>query len=461
MFTHASVTDDTIVAVSSPPGRSQRGLIRLSGPATDGILRKLLTQQAEHADLPAPRMLTSVRLRTPAMPALLARFPSPASYTGQDVAELQVPGHPALLDRLIHTAIAHGARLAQPGEFTFRGFIAGRFDLTQAEGIAATIAATSDSQLKAASLLRQGKLGQFASDVVDMLATQLALVEAGIDFVDQEDVVPIGPADLDRNLLAIVNKLTELVAHSRSWGTLEALPRVVFVGAPSTGKSTLFNALLGSTRAVISEMPGTTRDVLAEPMTITTPAGQRVEIMLVDIAGLDRPDALLDEQIQAAARQAIGQADLVLHVIDDTGLHPTLQPHLPPDIPTLIVRSKADLPARDSAMTADLAVSVHQNLGLDELRSTIARSVGQRGVSITGEAMALQPRHEFALNTAVASLIAARQMLESQLTSHELLHMELVAGRMREALDALTELGGQMTPDDVIGRIFATFCIGK
>ncbi len=186
---------------------------------------------------PTLRTLHRVRLKHPPLPALLAIYQAPASYTGEYVAELQVPGHPALLERLLQQAVHAGARLAEPGEFTFRGFTAGKFDLTQAEGIAATISAVSDSQLEAAALLRNGRLGTWAHDLVDALGSALALVEAGIDFVDQEDVVPITPGDLNDRLRTIADRLDELVRHSRSWGALEALPRVVLVGPPSAGKS--------------------------------------------------------------------------------------------------------------------------------------------------------------------------------------------------------------------------------
>jgi len=237
---------DTIVAVSSPPGRSPRGLVRVSGPDTRSVVAQLILNPV--GDAPdsggglapcvVPWMLCRARLIDPPLPVLLAFFRGPRSYTGQDMAELQCPGHPALLDRVVHAAVASGARLAEPGEFTFRAFLAGKLDLTQAEGVAATIAATSDGQLHAAELLRRGELGRFAGGLVDQLADALALVEAGIDFVDEEGVVPIGPGDLDLRLARVERELHALLSHSRSWGALEALPRIVLVGRPSAGKST-------------------------------------------------------------------------------------------------------------------------------------------------------------------------------------------------------------------------------
>ena len=213
-----SAATDTIVAVSSPPGRSIRGLVRVSGPQTRDILTRLCNPKPGlesskgrglFSDIFPPRTLTACTLHLPPtvapLPAIATFVPGPRTYTGQDMAEIQCPGNPALLDRIVHAAICGGAedtRLAEPGEFTFRAFLAGKLDLTQAEGVAATIAAASDVQLHAAAaMLRRGKLGSFASTLVDQLANQLALTEAGIDFVDQDDVVPISPAAAARLLI--------------------------------------------------------------------------------------------------------------------------------------------------------------------------------------------------------------------------------------------------------------------
>ncbi len=451
--------DDTIVAVSSPPGRSPRGLIRISGPSARSILTRLT--DANLAD----RTMTCCRLLDGGLPALLTFFAGPRSYTGQDLAELQVPGNPALLDRLVHRIIAQGARLAEPGEFTFRAYLAGKLDLTEAEGVAATIAATSDSQLQAASLLREGKLGRFAVDLVESIGANLALVEAGIDFTDQDDVVPIAPAQLDANLAAIEAQLDDLLRHSRSWGALEALPRIVLVGEPSAGKSTLFNVLLGRERAVVSEAPGTTRDLLAEPLSLDHRNGEVVEVMLIDIAGLDDPRSTIDEQMQAAAHQAIQSADLILLIADaESDFAPP--DSLAPTTPTLRVRTKADLlpcvADEPSANRNDvIQVSARTGHRLDQLRQAIALKLGERAISIAADMLALQPRHEAALRSARADLAAARSLLVSQRDAPAIEHVELIAGALRNALDQLAGLGGTLTPDDVIGRVFATFCIGK
>ncbi|NBC10833.1 MAG: hypothetical protein GVY24_03745 [Planctomycetes bacterium] len=438
--------DDTIAAVSSPPGRSYRGLIRLSGAAAVEGLNAILATPARDD---ASHTLQAVRLADPPIPALLTVFRGPRSYTGEDVLELQVPGNAALLERLLHQLTAAGARLAEPGEFTFRAYVNGRLDLTRAEGVAATIRAESDAQLNAANLLRDGKLAEASRTLVDDLGQALALVEAGIDFVDQEDVVPITAGDLRQRVAGLHQALDALLRRSRSWGALDALPRVVLVGPPSCGKSTLFNALLGHERAVIHDLPGTTRDVLAEPMKLPTQRGM-VEVMLVDVAGLDAAEALLDREAQAAARRAIDAADLLL-LLGESPLT------LPESTPTLRLEPKADVVEPRGVGLPISAVTGHN---LDALRERIAQHIGQRGVSAAGDALALQPRHEAALREARDQLAAAGQLLDHE-TADALTAPELIAGRLRAALDALASLGGELTPDDVIGKVFATFCVGK
>ena len=446
-------TTDTIVAASSPPGRSLRGLVRISGDRTAEVLNALGLDWSE------PRRLAPGRaqLGAPAhVPVMVVRWHAPDSYTGADLAEIQLPGNPALLERLIARIIETGARLAEPGEFTCRAFLAGKLDLPQAEGIAATIAAVSDGQLFAAQLLRQGRLGSFAAELVDELADALALVEAGIDFTDQEDVVSISPGDLDRRLEQVDRQLLDLLSHSRAWGALEALPHVVLAGAPSTGKSTLFNALLRRHRAVISPMPGTTRDILTEPLALRDDQGREVEIMLVDIAGLGEPTSVLDRRIQAQARNALEQAELILHVDDGRGSSLTLPRAA---VPVLRVHSKSD--RTPPPPTCDISVCALTGAGLGDLRRAIVAAVGDRAVGVSAQMLALQPRHAAALRAAGEHLTTARDLLEAQRDAEIIDHVELVAQAVRSALDDLAGLGGRMTPDDVIGRVFARFCVGK
>jgi tRNA modification GTPase len=373
---------------------------------------------------------------------------------------------------MLSQCVTLGARLAEPGEFTFRAFISGKLDLTQAEGVAATISATSDAQLHAAGLLRAGRLGTAANDLAQDVATQLALVEAGIDFVDQDDVVPVTPAALHTGLLRIVATLDDLLARSRSWGTVGALPLVVLWGQPSSGKSTLFNALLGRQRAVISPKPGTTRDALVETLCLDDADGRTVEALLVDVAGLDellaheRPDAplaSLDELAQRAAGDAARNADLLLIIDDGRGVVREVLCESSAAQARLTVRTKRDLltEAEVQNQAHTIAVSAVTGAGLSELKRAIAHALSERSVSLAGQTLALQPRHEAALRAARSHLASASSRVEPHAHERALREIELIAGDLRAALDELAALAGTMTPDDIIGRVFATFCVGK
>ena len=420
--------------------------MRLSGPHAFAALDGLLAEPC----VAAPYHLTPVRLTDPPLPALAVRFRGPRSYTGEDSAELQLPGHPALLERVLGQLTARpDVRGAEPGEFTFRAYLNGKLDLTAAEGVAATIAAVSDGQLAAAAHLANGELAAFARTQVDAIGRLLALTEAGIDFVDQEDVVPIAPADLAAGIHDATTALAALRSRSRAWGAVEALPRVVLAGPPSAGKSTLFNALLGRDRAVVDAAAGTTRDALEEPLRLATEGGE-AEVLLIDLAGLDHAGGAIDAidaAAQTAARDQLARADLLV-ALDDTD-HPTRAPRLR-------VHAKAD---REPAPSGVLAVSAHTRAGLDDLRHAIADRLADRAVSVAADTLALQPRHTAALATAADALAAANAHVDPAARSLD--EIELVADALRQSLDALAGLGGELTPDDVIGKVFATFCVGK
>ncbi len=465
-----NAADDTIVSVSSPPGRSMRGLVRLSGPQTSAALKRLIQpfEDSEQAaeDLVSGKLLACQLLVSTSdecdtahlsLPVLVTYRRGPRSYTGQDLAEIQCPGNPTLLNRCVQQVAKTGIRLAEPGEFSFRAFLAGKIDLIQAEGIAATIAAISDSQLVAASMLRRGDLGKKSKQLVDVLAQQLALVEAGIDFVDQDDVVVIDRLSLDKNLSGVEADLSRILSSSRSWQQLDALPYVVLIGAPSVGKSTLFNALLGRQRAVTDELAGTTRDVLSEQLVVESDTGQVIELILVDLAGLDLPQSELDHQIQRSVREAMQQADIILHLSDGT-TPPVLEQSS--DVKMIRVRTKSDR-EMGVAQGFDLSVSALTREGVPQLKKMLASLLGDRVASVSGQILALQPRHEHSLAVAVGHTREARAILRAQENHHGIDRPEVIASAIRLALDELAGLGGQMSPDDIIGRVFSSFCIGK
>jgi len=450
---------DTIVAVSSPPGRSPRALVRGSGPAAFSLLEKTL---APPAALPPPRRLAPARLELPpALPCLLAMFPGPGSYTGEDLFELQVPGHPALLTRLVGRFLAAGARQAGPGEFTFRAFTAGRIDLTEAEGVAATIAAESDAELAAAGGLRRGELGRQGEALLEAAGDLLALVEAGIDFTEEEDVTPIAGGPLRERIGALTGQLDHLLAGAARREAIDTLPRVVLVGPPSTGKSSLMNALLGRRRVLVDAAPGTTRDVIEETLELEGDGGDgSAACRLADLAGLDQAATALDRHVQATCRRAIEAADLLLLCHDGRGPDAGLA-ELARTRPCLKLRTRADRAARGTLpFEPELAVSVRTGAGLGALRSALrARLARGRSPSRAAADLMLQPRHEAALRQARHALEQAAAALPGG--NAPLPDPELTAAALRDATKALASLGGRMSSDEVLGKIFSNFCIGK
>ena len=442
------LTGDTIAAVSSAPPPAERVVVRLSGPSAIAVAHL-------HAEVvPAIRgaALTSWNVAPDlAVPATLAVFPAPRSYTGEDVVEIGLPGSPWIISHVMDALLAHpGVRPAEPGEFTARAFLSGKLDLTAAEGVAAAVCAADLRQLRAARQLLAGTLATETRALVSQLANLLALLEAGIDFTE-EDISFVSPSDLLDGIAALRAATDAILARGRTFGRFSLIPTVALVGLPNAGKSTLINRLAGKSRAVTSDLAGTTRDLISED--IRLPRGV---VRFVDTAGIDAAPAapetpsVLDDiaasmQIRTAA--AAATADLLLRVLpcDDTRAPWPLS--RPPD---LTVLTKSDLyPPRDPGPDA-LPVSALTGAGMDGLRSRLdLLCFGESG----GEGLALTARHIAHLRDASAALDRA--------ASAAPLGDELAAAALRDALDALGRITGEVSPDDVLGRVFATFCIGK
>lgn len=462
------VEDDTICALASPPGRSPRAVVRLSGPGVAGVLEHALGADPGVRGVHRARLKMGLKMGLKAgltrgaepgaeLPVVLIRFVAPRSFTGADVAEIMLPGNPALVDRVVDTLTAlPGVRRAGPGEFTARAYLAGRLTLDQAEGIAASIAAVTGPELEAARQLRRGAQGARYRAVADEIATLLALVEAGVDFTDQEDVVPIPPRELHARLGASVDRLDGLLGGSATTVRDDHQPGVVLIGRPNAGKSTLFNALLGWERAGVSDRAGTTRDALTEPLDLSAAFPGAGSVLLTDLAGLGKRAAdAIDHAAQTLARARAAQADLLIHC-DPTGRFDRL-PGVEGPGPVLRVRTKSDL-ADGSAAPGEAAISVcaldGRNLAV--LRRAIAdQTLGTR----SGARAALLPRHRRALSETRVHLEEARAAVGPDATA--LAEPELVAGCLRLALDAIGDVTGAIGPDEVIGRVFATFCVGK
>ncbi|MBL8990117.1 MAG: 50S ribosome-binding GTPase [Phycisphaerae bacterium] len=451
---------DTIAAVASGPGAAPLAVLRLSGPAVPGALADLLG-----AD-PAQRGCARARLRlAPGLPVpvRVIRFLAPRSATGQDAADILLPGQPHLVQRTLARVLAlPGLRHAEPGEFSARAYLAGRLTLEQAEAVAALISADSAAQLDAAQRLMRGEPGRQYAAWHDRLARLLALVEAGIDFTDQEDVVPIAPADLLAAVRALRDAMGGLVHAAAPRQARHARPLAVLAGAPNAGKSTLFNALLGRRRAVESPVAGSTRDALVEPLTLATPDAGELTIDLADLPGLDASLARADDAsagAQHAGRLAIDEADVIL-ACRPAGEPPPLLPPTP-HARIIPVATKADRPlaAADLHTRPDeLPVCALDGRGLSALRRALFDAAWSAGPGLSRD---LLPRHRAALLAAHESLAALADDLAPLAAARALPNPELTADALRAALDALDPLTGRLSPDDILGRIFASFCIGK
>lgn len=446
--------DDTIVAVSSAVGAAPRMIVRLSGPAAFALAGTVLTAAVAREAGVRPARL---RWHEFDLPAVVYAFVAPRSSTGQDVVELHLPGNPTVVKQVVRALVAAGARPAEAGEFTARAYFNGRLDLAQAEGVAATISAANEQELRAARQLLAGELARRLRPITDGIAEMLALVEAGIDF-SEEDVSFLPPDALRARAAEVDAQLDRLVRESRRFERLTHEPTVVLVGRPNAGKSTLLNALAGAERAVVSPHAGTTRDAIWAEVLL-----RRGLVRMVDVAGIEAdlpapddgsPAAEIARQMRRKAEQAVESADVLVLAIDRAD--PVGAPRLSRR-PDLVVHTKADLLPARSADASGLAVSALTGVGLPQLRDRLdALAFGApdgAGGTAGGTGLALNARHVTAIEEARAAI--GRVQAGAEKTG------ELVALDLREALDALGSIVGQVTPDDVLGRIFGAFCIGK
>lgn len=462
-------TEDTIVAVASPAGRGARGIVRVDGPATGEILRALTGEQLDKRAVHRARLrLRAWEARDLSMACLVLRARAGRSYTGAESAELIVPGNPHLLRRIVEDALSVSTservvRIALPGEFTARAMLAGRMTSEQAEGVQALIAAGNAHEHALARSLLDGSTGDRYRALADALAVLLALVESGIDFTDEEDVVPIGPDELCERLRELDAETASLLGADRRAPTDESPVRMALVGEPNAGKSTIFNALLGRERAIVSDQAGTTRDVIAELLPRNPMLPHAPDIELLDLAGLDAgltSKSLADGAAQRGAADAIRGADALVWCdpsgrFDDAAVQRMVEEHRRM---VLRVRTKADLitPVGAGEM---LAVCALDGWRMDALhRALCDAATTLRGYSTPLAPGSLVSRHRAALQEARRSVREAMELIDGTRQTHA---VELVASSLRRALDNIGEIAGRIDPDDIIGRIFATFCIGK
>jgi len=448
-------TGSTIAANCTAPGHSTRAMIRVSGPDARLCAHTCCDLELTHRGVFNARLdLGDDR----SLPLILLWYPAPTSYTGEDTIELILPGNPALITRVLDRLLSIQDIIhAQPGEFSARAYLNHRLTLQQAEGIALRIAAEHEDTLAAAASLLDGSYGHQCERWAQEAATLLALVEAGVDFSDQEDVIPIAPIELAHRLEALGKQIADQLGSARGDRVETGQARAVLVGSPNAGKSSLFNALIGQRRAVVSDRAGTTRDAIVEPMDLSrfVPGAGTVE--LVDLAGLDTADEPIDELDALAQDRAMGMIDQADAIIwcDPRGRFDPARIALPASTPVIRVRTKSDLPSNVRQSEA-LAVCALDGTALGALRRAIADATTRRRGAGVG---VFVPRHRRALADAARGIADALARLDADKRIIE--EPELVAIGLRSALDALGELIGEISPDDVLGRVFATFCVGK
>jgi tRNA modification GTPase len=456
---------DTIVAIATAPGRGAVGIVRASGPDVPRLAELLL------GALPPPRVATLVQFRDAAGASLDAGlalyFPAPASFTGEHVLELQGHGGPVVLDLLQRRLLELGGRAAHPGEFTERAFLNGKLDLAQAEAVADLIDAGSAAAARAAA---RSLSGEFSARVRTLQAELTALrvaVEAALDFpdedLDDDSLVTGRQAEVDRTT-RVLAACDALLAGARRGALLRQGLGVVIAGRPNAGKSSLMNRIAEENIAIVSDLPGTTRDVLRQTVHV-----DGLQVQLVDTAGLRTPgDAIEAEGIRRATAE-LTRADRILYVVDasnvDAGATAAAETELaaqlaalPADVPTTVVYNKIDLRGLPAWLDATatpprVGVSAATGMGLDLLRTHLRGLAG--ALDLEGDTCSARNRHVAALVRARTQIAAARAALAAGTLP------ELFAEDLAQAQRALGEITGEFTSDDLLGQIFASFCIGK
>lgn len=439
--------NDTIVAIATPPGRGGIGIVRASGPSVAALARAILGR------LPAPRRAEFCTFRDADSAldhGLALYFPAPHSFTGEDVLELHGHGGPVVLDLVLQRALALGARAARPGEFSERAFINGKLDLTQAEAIADLIDSGSAAAARAAMRSLAGAFSAAVHALVQQLIDARTHIEAAIDF-PEEEIDFLADEAIAARLAALAEGLTDIAAGAQQGRALRDGLTVAIVGRPNAGKSSLLNALARYEAAIVSDIPGTTRDIVREQIVV-----DGLPIHILDTAGLRAATDAIEREGVRRTHVALTHADLALVVIDDSeraDALPALRAELPPGLAVCIVRSKIDLSARaPGSVGEEVAVSAHTGAGLDALRARLKRQAGYAGEG-TG-AFSARRRHLDALRRAREGVERARAQLADR-------RGELIAEDLRAAQQALNEITGEFTSDDLLGHIFASFCIGK
>lgn len=450
---------DTIAALATAPGRAGVGIIRISGPATKAVAQAILHKlpKARYADY-LPFYAADKQILDQGIAMF---FPGPNSFTGEDILELQGHGGPVLLDMLLKQVLAQpNVRIARPGEFSERAFLNDKLDLAQAEAIADLIDASSEQAARSAMQSLQGEFSRRIHELVEKVIHLRMYVEAAIDFPDEEiDFLSDGKVAAD--LAEIIDYLATVKKQAMQGSILREGMKVVIAGRPNAGKSSLLNALAGREAAIVTDIAGTTRDVLREHIHI-----DGMPLHIIDTARLREATDQVEQIGIERAWQEIAQADRVLFMVDGTTTNDT-DPHaiwpdfidrLPANLGVTVIRNKADLTGEP--MTPDLSsstpvyrLSAKTGVGIDALREHLKQCIGF-DASTEGSFLARR-RHLDALDRAAEHLSIGQEQLHSYIAG------EILAEELRLTQQHLNEITGEFSSDDLLGRIFSSFCIGK
>lgn len=444
---------DTIVAVATPPGAGGLGIVRLSGADARSVASAFLRFRTAHEWRPWQAAMAELLDEAGATvdEAVVTYFAAPRSYTAEDVVEICCHGAPVVLRHGVARALAAGARLAEPGEFTLRAFLNGRIDLPQAEAVHDLIAATTLHQAKVAAQQMGGSVSRLLAPIKQRLLELIALLEAGIDFAE-DDVSVAANEELLARLGSLITAAGHLIESFQYGKLVHDGISLAIAGRPNTGKSSLFNRLLERDRAIVTDIPGTTRDTVSEAFVL-----EGIPVRLIDTAGVRESGDLVEKLGIERTFEAIADADLTIVVLD---LSQPLQPEDHVLIeraqgPRVLVGNKRDLPRALDCEWALCEVSALSGEGIEDLRRELVRAIAPRGFASPQAGFITSLRHEQLLKEALEALKRAREAVGVGLP-HELLLIDCYA-----ALGPIDAITGATTADDILNRIFSTFCIGK
>lgn len=446
---------ETIVAIATPPGKGGIGVVRISGKNLKPLAQEILGFVPEQRYAHFCKFLdTDDRVIDQ---GIAIYFASPHSYTGEDVLELQGHGSPAIMSLLLSRCMATGARLAQPGEFTLRAFLNGKLDLVQAESVADIINATSEQAARCAVQSLQGLFSTKIDKLVASITELRVFIEATLDF-PEEETENLQSIQIAMRLADINATLQQIFDSSKQGNLLQEGIRIVLVGEPNVGKSSLMNQLAEDDISIVTEIPGTTRDAIQQTISISG-----VPLHLIDTAGLRDTDDIVERSGIVRTYNAVHKADMLLLVVDSTNMNTndiSLPDNLPSALPRLTIYNKIDLLKKESAITENsdgpaIWLSAKTGEGLPLLRQKLLDIAGWQG-GVAGEGVYVaRRRHLEALSQAKINLRNA------VLLAQELTQLDLLAEELRLTQQALTAITGEYTADDLLGEIFTSFCIGK